>query len=121
MSINTLTFTGRLGKNAEVKTAPKDGKVYASFSVAMDVGYGDSKETYWVECTIWGERGQKIAQYLTKGRHVTVIGQIKPYVWIPQGGDPRAGLRCRVSEIDFGPALTQSAGVPAAGGDDVPF
>lgn len=121
MSLSVFTFTGRLGRNAELKE--HNGNQYASFSAAYDVGYGDKKETVWVECTLWGKRAASIVQYLTKGKQVVVSGEAKPYVWQSENAPPRAGMRCKVGDLDFlGPREGgQGNAVPAAGSDEVPF
>ena len=41
------TIAGRLGKDAEHKTVGSSD--LCSFSVAADVGYGDKKQTIWVD------------------------------------------------------------------------
>lgn len=68
------TITGRIGKDAVTRHL-SNGKSVTSFPVACDSGYGDNKKTIWFDTTIWGERGEKLAQYLTKGQQVTAIGE----------------------------------------------
>ena len=67
-----VTLCGRLGRDSELKTVG-DTQVL-KFSVAEDIGYGDKKKTKWWGCALWGNRGGKLEQYLTKGTSVTVIG-----------------------------------------------
>jgi len=61
----------RLGKDAELATTPS-GKQVLKIVAAYDVGWGDNKKTVWVDGSMWGERGQKIAQYLQKGVQVVI-------------------------------------------------
>lgn len=65
----------RIGKDA-VTRYTQGGKSVTSFSAAFDNGWGDRKQTVWLDCSIWGERGEKLAQYLTKGSLVLVEGDI---------------------------------------------
>lgn len=65
----------RIGKDA-VTRFTQGGKAVTGFSAAFDNGWGDRKQTVWLDCSIWGERGEKIAQYLTKGSQVVVEGDI---------------------------------------------
>ena len=58
-----LSAIGRLGRDSELKFTP-NGKPLVKWSMAVDVGWGDNKSTQWLRCTMWGERGQKIQQYL---------------------------------------------------------
>lgn len=71
--MNIITIAGRLGKDAEIRTT-SSGKPVASFSVADD--QGREKGTIWWNCQLWGERGEKLAQYLRKGSPVTVTGSL---------------------------------------------
>jgi len=71
--MNNITIAGRLGRDAETRFTP-NGKSVTSFSVADD--QGKEKEAIWWRCQMWGERGEKLAQYLTKGSSVTVSGNV---------------------------------------------
>lgn len=61
----------RLGKDAELATTP-NGKQVCKIVAAYDVGWGDNKKTVWVDGSWWGDRGSKVAQYLTKGSQVVI-------------------------------------------------
>lgn len=65
----------RIGKDA-VTRFTQGGKSVTGFSAAFDTGWGDNKKTYWLDVSGWGERYEKIAQYLTKGSQVLVEGDI---------------------------------------------
>lgn len=65
----------RIGKDA-VTRYTQGGKAVTSFSAAYDIGWGDRKQTVWLDCSLWGERGEKLTQYLTKGSLVLVEGDI---------------------------------------------
>ena len=93
------TFTGHLGRNAEVKTV--GDTTVTKFSVPSNSGYGDKKKTTWVECDLWGPRGEKIASYLVKGQQVLVYGEIEIHTYTAQDGTTKASLKCRVSDLDF--------------------
>ena len=74
--MNIGIFAGRVGKDAVIRQT-QAGKSVLGFSVAVDVYVGGGeKETLWVDCSMWGERGQKVADYVTKGSSVTVQGRI---------------------------------------------
>ena len=103
-----MTLAGRIGKTAETRNT-QGGKAVTSFPVAVDVGWGDSKRTQWVDCAMWGERGQKLAQYLTKGSQVTVHGL--PTVRAYDKNGPQAAMGCMVNEITL-----QGGGEKAQGG-----
>lgn len=71
--MNSLTIAGNIGKDATLRRT-QGGKDVASFSVA--VSKGRDQETIWFDCSVWGERGAKLVQYLTKGTKVCVQGEV---------------------------------------------
>ena len=75
MSLNVCTFKGRVGKDAVTRATPS-GKVVTGFSLAVDVGWGERKSTVWIDCALWGERGEKLARHLVKGSQPTVSGEL---------------------------------------------
>ena len=68
-------YIGRVGKDA-VTRHTSGGKPVTGFSVAFDSGYGDSKQTLWFDCNAWGERYEKLAEYIKKGDNIGVAGEI---------------------------------------------
>jgi single-strand DNA-binding protein len=95
--MNTGTFAGYIGRDAEVKTVGQ-GKV-ANFSVAVSTGWGDKKSTLWIGCALWGERGEKLAQYLTKGSAVTVSGDVDLRQYDKKDGSAGAEITCNVQRV----------------------
>lgn len=68
------TVIGNLGADAETKTIAS-GKMVTNFNVATK-GRGKDAKTIWVRCAMWGERGKKVAEYLTKGTRVAAVGTL---------------------------------------------
>lgn len=101
MSINVFTCSGRLGRDAELRYTA-GGKPVLGFAVAVDVGYGENKSTLWVDCSLWGERGERLAEYLTKGSIVTVTGEASLQTY-QSAGQERTKLACRVNDVQLPP------------------
>lgn len=93
-----LTATGRLGKDAELRSLNSGDKIL-SFSVGSDIGYGDKKQTIWLDCSIFGARGEKLAQYLTKGSQVTVIGEFGQRSYQNKSGETVTATTVKVMEV----------------------
>ena len=68
------TIAGNIGKDAETRTAGQ-GTV-TGFNVAVEQRGKDGKKTTWIGCSMWGKRGETLAQYLTKGSKVCVAGEL---------------------------------------------
>lgn len=66
----------RVGKDDAVVRFTQAGNAVTGWSAAFDSGWGDNKQTIWLDCSWWGERGQKVAEYITKGSQLVVEGNI---------------------------------------------
>ena len=73
--MKSITIAGNLGKDAVVRTTPNGDKV-AGFGVAVEERNGQDKRTIWFDCSLWGKRGEALANYLTKGTRVCVSGTL---------------------------------------------
>ncbi len=73
--MKALTIAGNLGKDAEVRST-QDGTKVAGFTVAVESREGREKTTLWFDCSLWGKRGETLAQYLTKGTKICVSGDL---------------------------------------------
>lgn len=128
-----ITITGNVGKDATLAST-QAGKQVLSFNVGSQQGYGDRASTNWFRCSLWGDRGEKLALYILKGVKVTVHGDLEVGEY-----EGRTQLNIRVSDVEFmsradnrgatpvdNEWTTQSGGAANLGADfplddDVPF
>lgn len=91
--MQTITIAGRIGRDAETRST-QTGDTVTGFTVAVDQRDGKSRSTNWWRVSLWGKRGEALAQYLTKGGSVTVSGEfsLSEYEGKPQ-------LNIRANEI----------------------
>lgn len=73
--MNNFSAVGRIGRDA-VTRFTQAGKAVTGWALAVDSGWGDNKKTTWLDCTLWGERGQKVAEHIRKGDRLGVVGEI---------------------------------------------
>src|SRR5690554_4464274 len=93
--MNVLSLTGNLGRDAEVRQA--GNSTVCGFSVAMTAGYGDKKQTIWIDCSIWGRQAEgALPSYLTKGQQVAVSGELST-----REHEGKTYLQLRVNTIDL--------------------
>lgn len=95
--MSIVHISGRIGRDAEVRHVG-DSNV-CNFSVAENVGFGDKKFTQWWSCALWGTRGEKLAQWLSKGSAVTVCGEVSTREYTAKDGTPKFELQCRVLDV----------------------
>ena len=100
MSLNVCTLTGRLGRDAEQKYLPT-GTAVIEFSIAVDTGFGDKRRSFWIKCSMFGDRGPKLAQYLRKGQQVAVSGEFDPRPYQAKDGAEKVSLELRISAVEL--------------------
>ena len=103
MSINSVTFSGNLTKDAEMKsTASGTSILEGRFAVNNREKHGDEWKDVpmFLNFTVFGTRGEKIAQYLTKGTKVTVTGRLKIEEW-ERDGVSHVKVGVIANDIDF--------------------
>lgn len=136
-----LNLIGRVGKGGASIKAVGDRSVLA-FSVAADSGFGAKKKTEWFDCSLWGQRGEKLVDHIHQGDQIGVTGNLstrehdgKTYLQIDvqdvtliggkrEGGDKPARSEGRSSggrgAQHSGPATTYDA-LDDISDDDIPF
>lgn len=107
---------GNLTRDPELRTTP-NGTSVCSFSLALNRSYKDAsgewtEATDFVDVVAWAALGERVAQYLTKGRPALVSGRLQSRSW-EQDGQKRNKLEVVAQDVTF---LGGGGGAPA--GDD---
>lgn len=96
--MNSLNFTGGIGRDCETRFTSK-GDAITSFSVALSSGYGENKLTTWLNCSIFGKRGESLAPYLLKGAQVAISGEFSARPYTSKAGEEKQSLEVRVNDV----------------------
>lgn len=120
MSLNTLTISGNLGADAELRyTRNQSAVMTVSVAVNERVPNGDgsySERPNWVDCIMFGKRAEALAPWLRKGNKVAIVGHLHQSVW-EKDGQRRSRLEVRIDEIELMSAQREAqapAAAPAA-------
>ncbi len=118
-SFNQVTLMGNLTRDPELRTTP-NGQSVCSFSLALNRSYkggdGEWKEmTDFIDIVAWGPLGERVAQYLTKGRPALVSGRLQSRSW-EQDGQKRSKVEVVANDVTF---LGGAPGGAAPSGDVV--
>lgn len=73
--MKSIAIAGNIGKDAVTRSTQNGDKV-TGWSVAVEERNGQEKRTLWFDVSLWGKRGEALAQYLTKGTRVGVSGEL---------------------------------------------
>ena len=112
MSINRVIISGNLTRDPELKRT-QGGMAVLQLGLAVNDRRKNQQTGEWedvanfVDCTMFGTRAEKVAQYLTKGSKVTVEGKLRYHAWESQDGGKRSKLEVVVDEIALGPRTAQ--------------
>jgi len=74
--MNKWIGIGRLTRDPEVRYT-QAGKAVASFSLAVDSGFGDNKRTDFINVTCWDKMAEMVGNNLIKGIKVLVEGRLQ--------------------------------------------
>lgn len=94
--MNVITIAGNLGRDAELKTT-QAGDSVLGFSIA-DQGRKDTPPIWW-RCSLWGRRAEALAQYLTKGTQLTVVGEVSQRRYVNKDGQEQSVMEVRVHDL----------------------
>jgi single-strand DNA-binding protein len=116
-NICNITIAGHLGRDAETKTVGDQPVV--EWSMAYTHKAKDTETTTWFRCQYWGQRAAKVAQYLTKGKAVLVIGGMYEREYQAKDGTTKRSLEVRVETLTLlgdGKREADAAPTPPNGG-----
>ena len=124
-SFNQVILMGTLTRDPELRTIPS-GQNVCSFSLALNRSYkgqdGNWQEaTDYIDVVAWGPLGERVAQYLTKGRPCLVNGRLQSRSW-EQDGQKRSKVEVVAQDVTFlgGAGGGGAAGNDAGGGTSAP-
>lgn len=103
-SFNQVILMGNLTRDPELRTIPS-GQSVCSFSLALNRSYkgqdGNWQEaTDYIDVVAWGPLGERVAQYLTKGRPALVNGRLQSRSW-EQDGQKRSKVEVVAQDVTF--------------------
>jgi single-strand DNA-binding protein len=118
-SVNQVILLGNLTRDPELRQTPS-GQSVASFSLALNRSYKDQsgewqEATDYIDCVAWGPLGERVSQYLSKGRRVLVQGRLQSRSW-EQEGQKRSKVEVLASDVTF----LDGRGEGGEGGDSAP-
>lgn len=120
MSINRVNISGNLTRDGELRQT-QSGTAVLSLGVAVNDRRKNPQTGEWedvpnfVDCIVFGQRAQGIAQYMTKGAKVAVEGKLRWSQW-ERDGQKRSKLEVIVDELEF-MSSRNGGGAQSYGGD----
>ena len=107
-SDNTVTLVGNITDDPELRFTPS-GRPVANFTVAVNRRYKNNDGQWedkldgFFRCNCWADMAENVAESLTKGSRVVVVGRLQQRSWDDQEGNKRSAFEIQVDEV--GPSL----------------
>lgn len=103
-SFNQVTLMGNLTRDPELR-ATSNGQSVCNFSLALNRSYKDAsgnwqEATDYIDVIAWGPLGERVQQYVTKGRPVLVSGRLQNRTW-EQDGQKRNKVEVVAQDVTF--------------------
>lgn len=105
MSINRAIISGNLTRDPELRRT-QSGMAIMSFGVAVNDRRRNSQTGEWedyanfIDCTMFGNRAESLANILTKGMKVAIEGKLRWSQW-ERDGQKRSKIEVVVDELEF--------------------
>lgn len=94
----------RLGKDAELRYT-QAGDPVLDLNLAYNYGRKDEngkQPTQWVRASLWGQRAEKVAQYMTKGKAIVAhVDDLHVREWNKDDGGTGYSLEGRLAHFEF--------------------
>ena len=97
---NLVVLTGRLTSDVELKSTP-NGVSVCSFSIANEVGYGESKKTSFVPVVAWRQTAEFVSKYFQKGAMIGIEGSIQTRKYQDKDGNNRTVFEVVANNVQF--------------------
>ena len=104
-AINRVVLVGNLTRDPELRHTPS-GTAVCSLRLAVntrrkdETGQWIDKPNYF-DITVWGNQGERCAQYLAKGRPVAVDGRLEWREWETPEGNKRQAIDVVADTVQF--------------------
>ena len=103
-SLNHVILMGNLTRDPELRQTPS-GQQVCSFSLALNRSYKDQngewqEATDYIDVVAWGPLGERVAQYMSKGRRALVQGRLQSRSW-EQDGQKRSKVEVLANDVTF--------------------
>jgi single-strand DNA-binding protein len=92
-------MVGRVGQDAELKTVGE--YMVLEFSVANNTGFGEKEVCSWYKCSVWGTRGAKLKDYVTKGKELFLSGELAIKKYTNKDGEEKLSPEITVEQVTF--------------------
>ena len=119
--LNHIDIMGRLVADPELRSTASNIKV-ASLRIACDreiYGKDKEKETDFIDCVAWRQKGEFICRNFHKGDMIVISGRLQIRPWEDREGNKRYATEIIVNDVYFGGSKKKAVDVSSEEQDAV--
>lgn len=98
--MNKIFLIGNVTKDVETATT-QSGVSYCKLTVAVNRGFGEKKETDFLNVTCWRGLADNCGKYVVKGQKISVVGTLTTRQYEDQNGNKRIAYDIVADEVEF--------------------
>jgi len=121
MSINKVIVTGNLTRDPELRQAGSSSVL--QMRLAVNDRRRNPQTDQWedvpnyFDVVVWGQRGESLSRFLSKGSKIAVSGRLRWSEWQNQEGEKRSKVEIVADDVEF----MSSRDGGGSGGDRVAY
>jgi single-strand DNA-binding protein len=125
MSINRVVVSGNLTRDPELR-ATASGMAVLKLGIAVNDRRKNQQTGEWedvpnfFDVTIFGQRGESLSRFLSKGSKVAIEGKLRWSQWETPDGDKRSKVEIIADDIEFMSSRNEGGFGGGSGGYDAP-
>lgn len=98
--MNKAILIGRLTKDPDLSFMPNTGKAVVRLNLAVARPY-KKDETDFITCKAFGKTAETIANYITKGRQIAIVGSIRTGSYDGKDGGKKYTTEVWIESFNF--------------------
>lgn len=98
--MNKVQLIGRLTKDPDLRYT-KSNIAVASYTIAINTGYGEKQQTQFINISTWGKSGEFVSKYFKKGQSIGIVGRLNSNNYEDKNGNKRYSLEVITEDIEF--------------------
>lgn len=127
--MNKVILEGRPTKDPELKFTPGNGTAVCTLTLAVNRRFKreGQPEADFIPIIIWNKQAESVANYVTKGKLISVVGRMETRSYDTKDGSKRYVTEVIAEEVNFlewgnkNESQASNDYMPVDDGEDMPF
>ncbi len=117
--MNIVGLQGNLTRDPELRYTP-NGTAICNITVAKSKRYKDAggeyvEKTGFYNCFCWGPRGEALSNNFSKGKQISIEGELAFEQWETDAGEKRSQVKVQINQWHFCGTKAENEAAPVGG------